>query len=456
MRERGLFEYLNSQPTVEEAQERAIERLRRGSAGGQLGPSRRQLLTAGLAGSAWRMLGLGVPMARFAPLGLFPVASFAAEEGTAVAAVAGGAPAAIEIPGKPGLRLLNDRPLNAETPAHLLDDLVTPTKALFVRNNGVAPVGIDPATWTLKVHGEACEQPRTFTLAQLRENFRSTKLALQLECGGNGRSEFRPRAGGNQWTTGAIGCPQWTGIRLADVLRACGIGRKAQYVAYVSADTHLSGDPAKQPISRGVPIAKALEKESLLAFELNGRYIADHHGAPLRMVCGGWPGSVSGKWVTEILIRDREHDGAKMGGKSYRVPRQPVEPGAKVADADMRIIESMPVKSLITFPESGTRAIRDTDFVVRGHAWAGDKRVKSVELSTNFGASWERTELAAPANRLAWQRFVGAVKFTQPGYYEIWARARDADDQMQPMLVPGWNPKGYLNNACHRIAVQVL
>jgi len=24
------------------------------------------------------------------------------------------------------------------------------------------------------------------------------------------------------------------------------------------------------------------------------------------------------------------------------------------------------------------------------------------------------------------------------------------------MLVPGWNPKGYLNNAAHRIALQAL
>lgn len=440
MRERGLFEFLDSQPETR-------------------GLSRRRLLTAGLAGSAWRMLGLrgiGVPMARYVPLGLFPVASFAADQDSAVAVVPATAPSALTITGKPGLRLLNDRPLNAETPAHLLDAAVTPTKALFVRNNGIAPVNVDPATWTVKIHGEACEQPRTFTLAQLREQFASTKLALQLECGGNGRAEFRPRASGNQWTTGAIGCPEWTGVRLADVLRACGISSKAKYVAYVSADTHLSGDPSKRPISRGVPIDKALEKESLLAFELNGQPIAEHHGAPLRMVCGGWPGSVSGKWVTEILIRDREHDGPKMGGKSYRVPRESVAPGTKVADADMRIIESMPVKSLITFPESGTRASRGSEVLVRGNAWAGDKQVQSVELSTDFGASWQRTELTAPANRLAWQRFTGSVKFTQSGYYEVWARARDADGQMQPMLVPGWNPKGYLNNACHRIALQVV
>ncbi|MYK81844.1 MAG: molybdopterin containing oxidoreductase, partial [Gammaproteobacteria bacterium] len=59
-------------------------------------------------------------------------------------------------------------------------------------------------------------------------------------------------------------------------------------------------------------------------------------------------------------------------------------------------------------------------------------------------------------NRLAWQRFHGEVRFTRPGYYEVWARAEDDHGVAQPMLVPGWNPKGYLNNACHRIAVQVV
>lgn len=420
------------------------------------GLSRRRMLMAGLSVSAWRLLGMAVPMARFAPAGLLPVTSYAAAPGDLIATQQASDALPPEIAGKQGLRLLNDRPLNAETPAHLLDDPITPTKSLFVRNNGIPPVNIDPAVWTLKVHGEACETPRTFTLAQLRSEFKSVTLQLQMECGGNGRAEFRPRTSGNQWTTGAVGCPEWTGVRLADVLKACGVSRQAQYVAYVGSDTHLSGDPSKKPISRGVPLAKAMEKESLLAYALNGESNWDHHGAPLRMVCGGWPASVSGKWVTEILVRDREHDGPKMGGKSYRVPRTSVAPGAKVADADMRIIESMPVKSLITFPESGTRTISGRPLVVRGQAWAGDKRVKSVEISTNFGATWQRTELTLPVNRLAWQQFSTTVKFSQPGYYEVWARARDDEDQMQPMVVPGWNPKGYLNNACHRIALQVL
>ncbi|MEM8896229.1 MAG: molybdopterin containing oxidoreductase, partial [Bacteroidota bacterium] len=69
-------------------------------------------------------------------------------------------------------------------------------------------------------------------------------------------------------------------------------------------------------------------------------------------------------------------------------------------------------------------------------------------------ATWQKCELDAPANRLAWQHWRTRVALPEDGYYEIWARATDSSGQMQPMIVPGWNPKGYLNNACHRIAVK--
>ncbi len=244
-------------------------------------------------------------------------------------------------------------------------------------------------------------------------------------------------------------------MRLKDVLERVGVRRDATYVAYRSADTHLSGDVSKDVISRGVPLSKALEAESLLALRMNGDPIPRLHGAPLRMICGGWPGSVSGKWVKEILVRDRVHDGAKMLGNSYRVPCRPVAPGERVADEDMCIIQSMPVKSLISHPRSGSSAAVGRRIEVRGHAWAGDRAVADVNVSVDFGATWQPASLAPPANRLAWQRWRTTVRLPGAGYYEIWARATDSVGVSQPMLVPAWNPKGYLNNAAHRIAVRV-
>ena len=236
---------------------------------------------AGLAAMS-AAVGASIPFAKYMPAGLIPVALAEGEN-------------AFTIPGKYGLTILNNRPINAETPAHLLDDPVTPANRLFVRNNGVPPFtdDLDPQAWTLEVEGESCLHPAALTLADLQEKFTHYTLQIQIECGGNGRSEFYPPAKGNQWTNGAVGCPEWTGVRLRDILEDCGVSDNAVYVAYEAADLHISGDPSKRPISRGVPLQKALEKESMIVWAMNGEPLPELHGFPVRMLCAGWPASVS-------------------------------------------------------------------------------------------------------------------------------------------------------------------
>ncbi len=351
--------------------------------------------------------------------------------------------------------VLNDKPWNIEAKAHLLDDKVTPNSSMFIRNNGKIPENINADNWKLVINGESVKQQKTYTLQELKSKFKHYTYQLTLECGGNGRSEFNPPAKGNQWTVGAVHCASWTGIRLKDLLEDVGIKSDAVYIAYHSADTHLSGDPSKEPISRGCPISKAMQEETLLAFQMNGKDIPLAHGYPLRLVAGGWPASVSGKWVNIISVRNIVHDGTKMTGTAYRVPCKNVAPGEKVEDKDMCIIESMPVKSLITYPKSGAMIKKNKSLNIRGHAWAGELEVSKLEYSIDFGATWQECELEKPTNRLAWQHFSATIQFPKIGYYEVWAKATDSNGVAQPMVVPGWNPKGYLNNACHRIAVKV-
>lgn len=362
----------------------------------------------------------------------------------------------VKIPGKNDeLIVLNDRPINAETPPHLLDDSLTPNELFFVRNNGLPPTEIDVDNWTLTIKGEAAKQEKTYTLQQLKSQFKNYTLNLTLECGGNGRKEFNPPAKGNQWGTGAVGCAQWTGVRLKDVLQDVGIKPEAVYIGYYGKDTHLSGNKDKTPISRGVPMTKAMEVESLIAWSMNGENIPLLNGHPLRLVFGGYPASCSGKWLSQIVIRNQVHDGPKMGGQSYRIPCDPVAPGSKVTDDQMCIIENMPVKSLITFPKSGAMIKTDQALPIRGHAWTSAQGINMVEYSIDFGKSWKRCTLKKAANRYAWQDFSTTINFPKPGYYEVWARATDSNNDRQPMILPGWNPKGYLNNACHRIAIKV-
>lgn len=351
--------------------------------------------------------------------------------------------------------VLNEQPWNIESPAHLLDDKVTPASKMFVRNNGLVPENISVEDWTLEIGGESVYQNKIYTLDQLKSKFSKHTYQLVLECGGNGRKEFFPPTEGNQWEVGAVSCAEWTGIRLRDLLEDVGIKENAVYIGYHGADRHISRDPEKEAISRGVPIAKAMEDETILAFQMNGEDIPLAHGYPLRLIASGFPASVSGKWVKGLSIRDKIHDGAKMESPSYRIPREPVEPGAVVAAEDMRIIESMPVKSLITYPKSGA-LLRKPQLSIRGHAWAGHLSVSAVSYSIDFGATWKACRLQKPVNKFAWQHFDAEISFPQKGYFEVWANATDSEGVSQPMLSPGWNPKGYLNNACHRIAVKVV
>ena len=408
--------------------------------------SRRGFLKKSALAAMSLVLGGRMVYAKYYPAGLIPAAL--AHTTTSFA-----------LPGKhPGLVVLNDKPVNAETPAHLLDDALTPNDLFFVRNNGIPPTmdSIDPNTWTLTIDGESAGKKQSFSLAELKSNFKEYTYQLTLECGGNGRKEFNPPAKGNQWSVGAVGCAAFTGVRLKDVLQSVGLKSDAVYIAYYGKDSHLSGNPDKRPISRGVPLAKALQDESLIAWSMNGQDLPLLNGYPLRLVFGGWPASTSGKWLERIAVRNQVHDGPKMGGQSYRVPCQPVAPGTEVADEDMCIIESMPVKSLITYPESGATIRLGRYLEIRGHAWAGERSVQKMEYSIDFGMSWQTCSLENAANRFAWQQFKARINFPQKGYYEVWARATDSADMAQPMLLPGWNPKGYLNNACHRIAVKVV
>ena len=387
-------------------------------------------------------VGAPIPFHRNFPAGLIPSALAETTE-------------AFILEGKDGLLVLNDRPINAETPAHLLDDDVTPNSRHFVRNNGLLPPmaeQMDASGWTLTVDGEV-DKPLNLTLDDLQRDFKPVKLKLQLECGGNGRSSFNPPATGNQWTVGAIGNAEWTGVRYRDLLKAAGVKKSAVYTGHYGMDLHLSRNPEKVPISRGVPISKAMEEHSIIAYEMNGEPIPKYNGFPVRIVCPGWPASTSQKWLNRIWIRDVVHDGPKMTGTSYRVPRYPVAPGQKVPDEDFVIIESMPVKSLITSPAADT-ALTSRKLSVRGHAWAGDRNIKAVDISLDFGKTWIKTKLNRPPNKYSWQTWTASVEFPQAGYYEIWSRATDEKGEMQPFAV-SWNPKGYLSNVMHRVHVTV-
>ena len=422
--------------------------------GRKLVPTRRGFLGgAGLAafGAA---VGGSIPFSENIPAGMFPAAL--AQDKSAPPAPPKG-PTYLDFPGKDkGLVVIGDKPLVAETPEHLLNDDTTPIEKFFIRNNGQIPDETkDPDKWMIKIEGEV-NNPLEISVGELKSKFEPQTLRMVMECGGNGRSFFTPRASGNQWANGGAGCAEWTGVRLADILKAAGLKPSAIYTAHYAADLHLSGEANRPTLSRGVRIAKAMEPESMIVWGMNGKPLPNIHGGPVRLLIPGWPGSASQKWLTRIVIRDKEHDGPGMTGTSYRLAIKPMVPGDKADPNNFRILESMPVRSIITAPANGEKLAAGTRSVaLRGASWAGDLSVQRVDVSVDYGQSWQPAQLEKPKNKFDWQRWTANLKLPSDGYFEVWSRATDSNGSMQPHVAPNWNPSGYGGNPFHRIAVLV-
>ena len=391
-------------------------------------------------------LGAAIPFGRHLPTGMLPVAL-----------AQGQGPKFLDFPGKDkGLVLLGDRPLVAETPEHLLDDDTTPVDKFFIRNNGQIPTAVtDPDGWTIRIDGEV-NTPLTLKLGEIKKRFKPRTYRMVLECGGNGRSFFTPPGRGNQWTNGGAGCAQWTGVPLRDVLTAAGLKPTAKYTGSAGGDAHLSGDTTKQAISRGNPIAKSMDEHTMIVWAMNGQPLTNIHGAPVRLVVPGWPGSLSTKWLNHVLVRSTPHDGQGMGGTSYRVPVTPIVPGSNNDGKTFRDMESMPVRGIITNPANGAKLPAGTRTLpLRGAAWDGEVGVGRVDVSVDFGQTWQQARLGMAGNKYDWVRWTHSVRLPSDGYYELWVRATDKKGVAQPIVAANWNPQGYGANPINRIAVLV-
>ena len=395
-------------------------------------------------------LGMAIPFERHLPAGLLPVA-------LAQGAGAGKGPQFLDYPGKDkGLVLLGDKPLVAETPEHLLDEDTTSVGRFFVRNNGQIPdEAKDADGWKLVVEGEV-NQKLELTLGELKQKFRAQTHRMVMECGGNGRAFFAPTARGNQWTNGGVGCAEWTGVKLADVLRAAGLKDAGRFTGSWGTDPHLSGDPDKRTMSRGNPLAKAMDEHTMIVWGMNGQPLTHIHGGPMRLLVPGWPGSLSTKWLSNVLVRSTPHDGAGMGGTSYRIPVTPIVPGSNNDGKSFRDMEAMPLRSIVTAPANGTRLAAGTRAVaLRGAAWGSATSIARVDVSLDFGQTWQQTAMVAARNPFDWVRWTHAMPLPSDGYFEVWVRATDRTGVTQPVVAANWNPQGYGANPINRIAVLV-
>jgi DMSO/TMAO reductase YedYZ molybdopterin-dependent catalytic subunit len=342
------------------------------------------------------------------------------------------------------------RPEDLEMPLAGFSDYITPIEHFFVRTHVYAPkVNLD--SWRLSVDG-LVGTPLTLTLDDLKK-MPAVEIVSVAECAGNGRAFYEPPVPGLQWGNGAVGNGRWRGVRLADVLKRAGIKESAKEILFDGADVPLGTMPDFQ---RSIPMKKALDSNTMLAYEMNGETLPVKHGFPLRVVTPGWASDSWVKWLTSIRVLDKEHDGFWMKG-SYRHPGKPVAPGTAVAPELMQPVTSLRVKSVIASPVDGSQALVGKPVAIRGVAWSGDAGpVTSVEVSVDNGRTWKAAALRGDQQaRFGWRQWEFQWTPAREGYYTVLARARDASGDTQPMDQE-WNPSGYLWNVVPRTGVDVV
>jgi DMSO/TMAO reductase YedYZ molybdopterin-dependent catalytic subunit len=356
------------------------------------------------------------------------------------------APAALLNAEKRDMIVRSARPEDFEMPPDGFLTWITPVERFYVRSHVYTPQ-VDANQWRLTVGGQV-STPLTWTVEELKQLPR-VELVSVMECAGNGRSFQDPRVIGLQWSLGAVGNARWAGVRLSDVLKKAGVKAGAKEVIFNGADVPIGTMP---DFVRGIPLAKAMQPDTLLAYDMNGAPLEPSHGFPLRVVVPGWAGDSWVKWVTDIQVLDREFDGFWMK-TAYRRPVRPVAPGAAVPPEQMEPVTNLRVKSVIASPVSG-ESLAPGSVRIQGAAWSDGAPITRVEVSTDSGRSWRAARLGTDSAKYGWRLFEAAWTPKQPGSYVLMAKASDANGETQP-VVADWNPSGYSYNACPQVRVEV-
>lgn len=349
------------------------------------------------------------------------------------------------LPGKKPLIKLSYRPPNYETPVNYFNELLTPNDAFFVRYHLANIPEVDAQSWRLAVGGESVERPAQYSLADLKNGFEQIEVVAVCQCSGNRRGLSQPHVQGVEWGYGAMGNARWRGVRLKDVLAKSGIKKDALEVAFDGAD---SGIVDKTPdFIKSVPAWKAMDENTIIAFEMNGAPLPHWNGFPARVVLPGWTGTYWMKHLTSVQAIAKPLGGFWMN-PAYRIPKGKFPLIDRFVSQETEVntpITEMVVNSLITNIGDGQRIKAGQAHEVRGIAWDGGYGITQVEVSTDAGKSWRPASLGQDLGRYSFRPW--SFRFTPPkaGTYGVMAKATNRLGATQTFELI-FNPAGYHNN----------
>jgi len=359
------------------------------------------------------------------------------------------------LPGKQPLIKLSYRPPNYETPVSFFTAPVTANDAFFVRYHlADIPERIDLRSWRLRVGGDAAANPFELTMAELQSGFEHVDITAVCQCSGNRRGLSEPHVPGVQWGLGAMGNAVWTGVRLKDVLAKAGLRKETIEIVLNGADGPVID---KTPdFIKSIPIWKALDENTNVAFGMNGQPLPHFNGFPARLVVPGWTATYWMKHLVSIEAATKPFDGFWMKS-AYRIPngKFPIIERflSQENDANTPITE-MVVNSLTTSPAEGQRFKFGRPIDVSGIAWDGGYGVRLVEVSTDGGKTWHEASLGKDDGRFAFRPWSYRFNPAGAGTYRITAKATNRVGQTQVDTLI-FNPAGYHNNVIRPTTISV-
>ncbi len=358
------------------------------------------------------------------------------------------------LPGKLPLIRKTYRPPNFETPVSYFNEAYTPNDAFFVRYHLAGIPEIDAAQWRLAVGGESVDKPFELTYETLTRDFDPVEIAAVCMCSGNRRGFSQPHVAGVQWGHGAMGNAKWRGVRLRDILNRAGLKKDALEIAFDGADGALLD---KTPdFVKSLPLWKAMDENTLVAFAMNGEALPHWNGFPARIVVPGWTATYWMKHVTFIGALSQPFKGFWMN-PAYRIPkgRFPIIDRFVTQDTDSNTpITEMVVNSLITTPSAGTNLRQGEAVTIGGVAWDGGYGIATVEVSVDGGSVWQTAPLGTDQGRFAWRQWTHRFMPAREGRHVVLARATNRAGATQTFDLI-FNPAGYHNNVIQRIEIDV-
>jgi len=312
---------------------------------------------------------------------------------------------------------------------------LTPNSLFYTFARGPVPV-VDVERWRLKIGGDGVERPIELSYDDLLR-LPSQTVTRYLECAGNGRAFYElllnKPALGPQWRLGGYGIAEWTGVSFRELLNLAGLKKSAFEVMPCGLDNKTARRP--------MPVDKALEEDTLLAYLMNGEILPADHGFPVRALLPGWIGSANIKWVDEIIVSTQPVH-VTMNTTSYVLIGPDYQPQLP---AKGPAITTQVVKSACCLPwpailQAGSQRIT-------GYAWSPFGRIAHVHISVDGGKSVEEARLIEPNIERAGVRW----EFTfdaSPNDMTITPRATDDKGNTQwDISRQRWNQFGYLFGA---------